>query len=365
MALDRCAGGSAPIHRRRVPQALCWCYHIGMSLVDTLDRPLRDLRISVTDRCNFRCTYCMPKEVFGRDFQFLQRSELLSFEEITRLARLFVAHGVEKIRLTGGEPLLRRDLEHLIAMLAGIDGLTDLTLTTNGSLLTPAKARALRAAGLRRITISLDSLDDRVFMAMNDVGVPVRTVLDAIDAAEAADLHPIKIDMVVKRGINEDSIVPMADYFRGTGHILRFIEFMDVGNTNGWRMDDVVSAAEIVRRVAAVWPLEPADPNYYGEVAERWRYLDGGGEIGVIASVTQPFCRTCTRARLSAEGQLYTCLFAGLGRDLRALLRDGASDAEIAAVIGRVWQTRDDRYSEIRSDQTIPLKKVEMSHIGG
>jgi cyclic pyranopterin phosphate synthase len=336
-----------------------------MTLADTLDRPLRDLRISVTDRCNFRCTYCMPKEIFGRDFQFLQRSELLSFEEIARLARLFVAHGVEKIRLTGGEPLLRRDIEELVAMLTGIDGLRDLTLTTNGSLLTPAKARALRDAGLRRITISLDSIDDRVFMAMNDVGFPVQKVLDAIDAAADAGLHPIKIDMVVKRGVNEDSIVPMARYFRGTGHILRFIEFMDVGNTNGWRMDDVVSAAEIVQRVAAEWPLEPTDPNYYGEVAERWRYADGAGEIGVIASVTQPFCGTCTRARLSAEGELYTCLFAARGHDLRALLRSGASDEEISDTIARIWQVRADRYSEIRSDNTIPLKKVEMSHIGG
>jgi GTP 3',8-cyclase len=336
-----------------------------MMLADTFDRPLRDLRISVTDRCNFRCTYCMPKEIFGRDFQFLQRSELLSFEEIARLARLFVAHGVEKIRLTGGEPLLRRDIEELVAMLAGIDGLRDLTLTTNGSLLTPAKARALRAAGLRRITISLDSIDDRVFMAMNDVGFPVQKVLDAIAAAAEAGLNPIKIDMVVKRGVNEDSIVPMARYFRGTGHILRFIEFMDVGNTNGWRMDDVVPAAEIVQRVAAEWPLEPAEPNYYGEVAERWRYADGAGEIGVIASVTQPFCGTCTRARLSAEGELYTCLFAGRGNDLRALLRGGASDEEIADTIARVWHLRADRYSEIRSNNTIPLKKVEMSHIGG
>ncbi|MGE0541887.1 MAG: GTP 3',8-cyclase MoaA [Dehalococcoidia bacterium] len=336
-----------------------------MTLADTLDRPLRDLRISVTDRCNFRCTYCMPKEIFGRDFQFLQRSELLSFEEIARLARLFVAHGVEKIRLTGGEPLLRRDIEELIAMLAGIDGLDDLTLTTNGSLLTPAKARALRAAGLRRITISLDSIDDRVFMAMNDVGFPVQKVLDAIDAAAEAGLQPIKIDMVVKRGVNEESIVPMARYFRGTGHILRFIEFMDVGNTNGWRMDDVVSAAEIVERISAEWPLAPVDPNYFGEVAERWRYADGAGEIGVIASVTQPFCGTCTRARLSAEGELYTCLFAGRGHDLRALLRGDASDEEIADTIARVWQLRADRYSEIRSNNTIPLKKVEMSHIGG
>jgi cyclic pyranopterin phosphate synthase len=336
-----------------------------MVLTDALARPLRDLRISVTDRCNFRCTYCMPKEIFGQGFPFLPRAELLTFEEIARLARVFVAHGVEKIRLTGGEPLLRRELEKLVAMLAAVPGLTDLTLTTNGSLLTREKARALRDAGLRRITISLDSLDDRVFMAMNDVGFPVTKVLEAIEAADAAGLRPIKIDMVVKRGANEDSIVPMARYFRHTGHILRFIEYMDVGNTNGWRLDDVVSAAEVVRLVDAEWPLEPAEPNYYGEVAERWRYRDGAGEIGVIASVTQPFCGSCTRARLSAEGQLYTCLFGSAGHDLRALLRGGASDGEIAATIADEWRVREDRYSEIRFSNTIPLKKIEMSKIGG
>jgi cyclic pyranopterin phosphate synthase len=336
-----------------------------VNLTDTFNRPLRDLRISITDRCNFRCTYCMPKEIFGRDFQFLHRDELLTFEEITRLARIFVAHGVEKIRLTGGEPLLRRDLERLVAMLASLDGLRDLTLTTNGALLTPAKARALKDAGLKRITISLDSLDDAVFMAMNDVGVPVSRVLAAIDAAAEAGLQPIKIDMVVKRGVNEDSILDMARHFRGSGHILRFIEYMDVGNTNGWRMDDVVPAAEVLRVLDAKWPLEPAEPNYFGEVAERWRYRDGAGEIGVIASVTQAFCRTCTRARLSAEGELYTCLFGSRGHDLRALLRGGATDDEIAAAVAGVWRLRDDRYSEIRSEETIPLKKVEMSHIGG
>jgi cyclic pyranopterin phosphate synthase len=336
-----------------------------VSLTDTLNRPLHDLRISVTDRCNFRCTYCMPKEIFGRDFQFLHRDELLTFEEITRLARIFVAHGVEKIRLTGGEPLLRRDLERLVAMLASVDGLRDLTLTTNGALLTPAKARALKDAGLKRITISLDSLDDAVFMAMNDVGVPVSRVLAAIDAAVEAGLLPIKIDMVVKRGVNEGSILDMARHFRGSGHILRFIEYMDVGNTNGWRMDDVVPAAEVLRVLDAEWPLEPVDPNYFGEVAERWRYRDGAGEIGVIASVTQAFCRTCTRARLSAEGELYTCLFGSRGHDLRALLRGDATDDEIAAAVANVWRLRDDRYSEIRSAATVPLKKVEMSHIGG
>ncbi|HEX2035568.1 MAG TPA: GTP 3',8-cyclase MoaA [Chloroflexota bacterium] len=347
-----------------------------MGLLDRLNRPLQDLRVSVTDRCNFRCVYCMPKEIFGRDFQFMPRSELLTFEELTRLARIFVAHGVRKIRLTGGEPLLRRNLEDLVAMLAGIEDLEDLTLTTNGSLLTPAKARALREAGLRRITISLDSLDDTVFKGMNDVGVSVDTVRRAIEAAAAAGLQPIKVDMVVKRGTNEESILPMAGHFRHTGHILRYIEYMDVGNTNGWRMTDVVPAAEIVRTVDAVWPVEPASPNYYGEVAERWRYRDGGGEIGVIASVTQPFCGTCTRARLSADGKLYTCLFSGQGHDFRALLRGGAGDDELAAFLARVWGRRSDRYSEIRTAGTAGLgetptaalkarRKVEMSHIGG
>ena len=340
-----------------------------MRLVDVLGRPLRDLRISVTDRCNFRCVYCMPREIFGRDYQFLPRSELLTFEEITRLARVFVAHGVEKIRLTGGEPLLRRDIERLVEMLAGIDGLNDLTLTTNGSLLTREKARALRDAGLQRITISLDSLDDTVFMGMNDVGVPVERVLEAIAAADEAGLRPIKIDCVVKRGANDESIVDMAGHFRGTGHIVRFIEYMDVGNSNGWRMDDVVSASEIVRQIDAVWPLEPTDPNYYGEVAERWRYKDGAGEIGVIASVTQPFCGTCTRARLSADGKLYTCLFAGFGHDFRAPLRGGATDEDLSGILAKVWGDRADRYSELRTAQTEivirPRKKVEMSAIGG
>ncbi|MFN8557625.1 MAG: GTP 3',8-cyclase MoaA [Dehalococcoidia bacterium] len=332
---------------------------------DVLGRPLRDLRVSVTDRCNFRCTYCMPREIFGRNFVFLDRQELLTFEEITRLARIFIGQGVEKVRLTGGEPLMRRDIERLVGMLSDLDGLKDLTLTTNGALLTPRKARALRDAGLRRITISLDSLDDATFMAMNDAGVPVGRVLAAIDAAVAADLRPIKIDMVVKRGVNDQDIVPMAERFRGAGIILRLIEFMDVGNTNGWRMDDVVPAAEIIRRIGERWPLEPAEPNYYGEVAERWRYADGQGEIGVIASVTQPFCGSCTRARLSAEGAVYTCLFAGDGHDVRGPLRAGASDAELADLLGRIWGARRDRYSELRSAGAAPLHKVEMSHIGG
>jgi cyclic pyranopterin phosphate synthase len=333
-----------------------------VSVRDSLGRPLRDLRVSVTDRCNFRCVYCMPKEVFGRDHQFLERRELLTFEEIDRLARTFVAHGVEKIRITGGEPLVRRDVERLVEKLAAIGGL-DLTLTTNGSLLTQ-KAGTLREAGLRRVTVSLDSLDDDVFTAMNDVDFPVQRVLEGIDAAAAAGL-PVKVNMVVKRGVNEDSILPMARLFRDRGHILRFIEYMDVGHSNGWRLDDVVPAAEIVARVDAELPLEPVEPNYRGEVARRWRYRDGGGEIGVIASVTQPFCGDCTRARLSAEGRLYTCLFAARGHDLRAVLRRGASDDELQDEIGRIWGRRSDRYSEIRSESTTGLEKVEMSYIGG
>jgi cyclic pyranopterin phosphate synthase len=304
----------------------------------------------------------MPKEVFGRDYAFLERRELLTFEEIQRLARVFVAHGVEKIRITGGEPLVRRDLERLIEQLATIDGL-DLTLTTNGSLL-PQKAQALRDAGLRRVTVSLDSLDDRVFSAMNDVDFPVQRVLEGIDAAAAAGL-PVKVNMVVKRGLNEQAILPMAREFRERGHILRFIEYMDVGHTNGWRMDDVVPAAEIVETIETEFPLEPLGPNYPGEVARRWRYQDGAGEIGVIASVTQPFCGTCTRARLSAEGRLYTCLFAMRGHDLRALVRGGASDEELHEAIGTIWRGRADRYSELRSAQTADLPKVEMSYIGG
>jgi cyclic pyranopterin phosphate synthase len=330
---------------------------------DTLGRPVRDLRISVTDRCNFRCVYCMPKEVFGRDYRFLERRELLTFEEIDRAARIFAELGVNKIRLTGGEPLLRRQLERLVEMLAGIPGL-DLTLTTNGSLL-PQKASALAEAGLRRVTVSLDSLDDEVFRAMNDVDFPVERVLAGIEAAAAAGLAPVKVNMVVKRGLNEDSVLPMARYFRGSGHILRFIEYMDVGHTNGWRLDDVVPAGEIVETIDAELPLEPLAPNYAGEVARRYRYRDGGGEIGVIASVTEPFCGACTRARLSAEGRLFTCLFATKGFDVRALVRSGASDADLATALAAVWRARDDRYSEIRSAETLDLPKVEMSYIGG
>jgi cyclic pyranopterin phosphate synthase len=335
-------------------------------LRDTMRRPVRDLRISVTDRCNFRCTYCMPREVFGRDFQFLAREQLLTFEEITRLGRLFVAAGVTKIRITGGEPLLRRDLVRLVAMLHELRplGLADLTLTTNGSLL-PRLAAPLREAGLDRVTVSLDSLDDEVFQAMNDARFPVEGVLAGIESAAAAGL-PVKVNMVVQRGVNEGSIEGMAEHFRGSGHVLRFIEYMDVGTTNGWRLDDVVPAAEIVQTVDRRWPLESLEPNYPGEVASRYRYLDGGGEIGIIASVTQPFCGACTRARLSAEGELYTCLFAARGRDLRGPLRAGASDGELAALLESVWRRRTDRYSELRTAETgFRRHKVEMSHIGG
>jgi len=335
-----------------------------ITITDKLNRPLRDLRISVTDRCNFRCTYCMPKEVFGRDFQFLPSADLLTFEEITRLARIFIAHGVEKLRITGGEPLVRRNIERLIEMLAGLEGLKDLTLTTNGSLL-PKKAQALKDAGLKRITVSLDSLDNAVFKAMNDVDFPVERVLEGIEAARAAGLYPIKVNMVVKRGVNEHSIIEMARYFEGTGDILRFIEYMDVGSTNGWRMSDVVSAAEIVAMVNTEMPLEPAEANYQGEVAARYRYKDGSGEIGVISSVTQPFCGDCTRARLSPEGSLYTCLFGRWGHDFRGLLRTGKTDEEIAEFLKKVWRVRNDRYSEIRTLETARLPKVEMSHIGG
>jgi GTP 3',8-cyclase len=333
-------------------------------LADTLARPLRDLRISVTDRCQFRCTYCMPREVFGRDFAFLPRADLLTFEELARLGRVFAGLGVRKLRLTGGEPLLRRDLERLVAMLAGIDGVEDIALTTNGALLA-GKAAALAAAGLRRVTVSLDSLDDKVFMALNDAGFPAARVLEAIAAAAAAGLGPVKVNMVVRRGVNEQSIVPMAAHFRGSGHVLRFIEYMDVGTSNGWRLDDVVPAAEIIALIGGRWPLDPVPPGYPGEVASRYRYRDGAGEIGVIASVTQPFCRGCTRARLSAEGLLYTCLFAGTGHDLRGPLRGGASDQALRQQVAAIWTRRADRYSELRTRATGRTQKVEMSHIGG
>ncbi|HEV8460888.1 MAG TPA: GTP 3',8-cyclase MoaA [Gaiellaceae bacterium] len=332
-----------------------------MDALDTFGRPLRDLRISVTDRCNFRCVYCMPKEVYGRDHRFMDRRELLSFEEIHRVAGAFVHAGVRKIRITGGEPLVRRDLERLIAMLSALD--VDLTLTTNASLL-PQKAHLLAEAGLNRITVSLDSLDDAQFRALNDVDFPVGRVLEGIDAAVEAGL-PVKVNAVIKRGVNEDQIVPMAAFFREHGQTLRFIEYMDVGNTNGWRLDDVVSAKEIIATLDKEFGVDPIVPSYRGEVARRWRYRDGKGEVGVIASVTQPFCGDCTRARISAEGKLFTCLFAIRGNDLRAVLRSGASDYDIEAAIRQVWSGRSDRYSELRSQNTVDLPKVEMSYIGG
>jgi cyclic pyranopterin phosphate synthase len=334
----------------------------GGPLVDTRARPMRDLRISVTDRCNFRCTYCMPREVFDAGYKFLPHEAILSFEEIARLARIFVGLGVEKIRLTGGEPLVRRDVPRLIELLSPLG--VEITLTTNGSLLAK-QAEKLARAGLNRVTVSLDSLDDATFRAMNDADFPVAKVIEGIDAAAAAGLAPIKINMVVKRGTNDGDVLAMAERWRGTGHIMRFIEFMDVGSTNGWRMDDVVPSAEIVRRIGERWKLEPVGANYAGEVAERWRYVDGGGEIGVISSVTQAFCASCTRMRLSTEGSLYTCLFAQSGHDLKSLLRGGASDDAIRNEIAAIWKIRSDRYSEIRTEETARAKKVEMSYIGG
>lgn len=337
------------------------------SLADPRGRRLRDLRISVTDRCNFRCTYCMPQEVFDANYQFLPHAELLTFEEILRVSKIARELGVEKIRLTGGEPLLRKGIERLVEMLAtGLPGI-DLTLTTNGSAL-KAKAQSLKDAGLKRVTVSLDSLDDATFRAMNDVDFPVAKVLEAIDAAAAAGLGPIKINMVVKRGVNDHQIVDMARYFKGSGHIVRFIEFMDVGATNGWRMDDVIPSAEVVRRIAAEFPLVAANANYQGEVAARWRYVDKGGEIGVISSVTQAFCATCTRARLSTDGQLFTCLFAEKGFDIKRLLRGGdekGADSVIRDALAAIWQHRADRYSEIRTAATAKARRVEMSFIGG
>ena len=332
-------------------------------LLDQLGRPLRDLRISVTDRCNFRCGYCMPREVFGPDFEFLDRAEILTFEEITRLARIFASLGVRKFRLTGGEPLLRSEVAKLVAMLAGIEGV-DIALTTNGSLLAQ-QAQALADAGLRRVTVSLDSLDDAIFRAMNDADFPVARVLDGIDAASAAGLAPLKINAVVRRGVNDHTLVDLARHFKGSGHIVRFIEFMDVGTTNGWVLGEVVAAAELIERIDAELPLVPLEPNYDGEVAKRWAYADGEGEIGLITSVSQPFCGDCTRARLSADGSVYTCLFAVGGEDLRGPVRAGASDEELAQILRGVWERREDRYSEIRSEATAGLPRVEMSYIGG
>jgi cyclic pyranopterin phosphate synthase len=331
-------------------------------LLDTLGRPLETLRVSITDRCNFRCVYCMPKDVFGRDHAFLERRELLSFEEIARVVGVFAGLGIRTVRITGGEPLVRRDVEQLVEQLAEIPEL-ELALTTNGALLAQ-KAEALARAGLDRITVSLDSVDDATFRALNDVDFPVERVFEGIDAAAAAGL-PVKVNAVVKRGVNDAGIVALAERFRGSGHVLRFIEYMDVGHTNGWRLDDVVPAAEIVNRIGAVWPLDPVTPARPDETARRWRYRDGAGEIGVIASVTEPFCGGCSRARLSAEGQLYTCLFALKGHDLRGPLRAGASDGELAGRLREVWSRRTDRYSELRTAGTASLPKVEMSYIGG
>jgi cyclic pyranopterin phosphate synthase len=336
-------------------------------LLDRLGRPLETLRISITDRCNFRCVYCMPKEVFGRDHAFLERSELLTFEELARVVAVFAGLGVRTVRITGGEPLVRRNVEHLIELLAEIErpdgGRLELALTTNGSVLAQ-KAEALAAAGLSRVTVSLDSLDDAAFRSMNDVDFPVHRVLEGIDAAAAAGL-PVKVNAVVKRGANDGDLLPLAEHFRGSGHVLRFIEYMDVGSTNGWRLEDVVSAEEIVRRISERWPLEPVAPERPDSTANRWRYLDGAGEIGVVASVTQPFCGGCSRARLSAEGRLYTCLFAARGHDLRAPLRLGASDEELTEELRAIWMRRTDRYSELRTAETASLPKVEMSYIGG
>ena len=331
-------------------------------LADTLGRTMRDLRISVTDRCNFRCVYCMPREVFDANYKFLPHGAILSFEEIARLARVFVGLGVKKIRLTGGEPLLRKDLPRLIAMLVPLG--VDLTLTTNGSTLVK-HARALKETGLDRLTVSLDSLDEATFRAMNDADFPVEKVLDGISAAADAGFSPVKINMVVKRGVNDHQIVDAARHWRDSGHILRFIEYMDVGSTNGWRMDEVIPSAEVVRRISEAFPLAPVEANYTGEVAERWRYQDGAGEIGVISSVTQAFCRDCNRMRLSTEGSLYTCLFAQQGHDLKSLLRAGATDDDVRDRIAAVWRLRDDRYSEIRTAETAKQRKVEMSYIGG
>lgn len=339
-----------------------------MAATDQFGRPLRDLRISLIDRCNFRCTYCMPREVFGPGYAFLPEDELLTFEELTRIVRVFARLGVRKVRLTGGEPLLRRDVEQLVAMIASVQGVEDLSMTTNGSLLA-GKAEALRDAGLGRVTVSLDTVDEQRFQTVSDVKIPLQRVLDGIDAAAEAGLTPVKLNAVVKRGETDQGIEDLAAFGRDHGHIPRFIEYMDVGTTNGWRLDDVVPAREVVDRIDAVWPVEPVEPNYTGEVAERYRYKDGAGEFGVIASVTQPFCATCTRSRLSAQGELFTCLFASHGRDLRGLLRDGASDAQLEETVAGTWAGRTDRYSELRTAETNrpgpDLQKVEMSYIGG
>jgi cyclic pyranopterin phosphate synthase len=334
-------------------------------MLDALQRPIHDLRISVTDRCNFRCVYCMPKHIFGPDYPFLKRAQLLSYEEIERVARVFVMLGVRKLRLTGGEPLVRKDIEILIERLAAIEGIQDLSLTTNGSLLTPQKAKKLYDAGLRRVTVSLDALDGETFKSMNGINFAPESVLKAIDTAASIGLAPVKINMVVKRGVNDNAVLSAARHFRGTGHVLRFIEYMDVGNSNKWQMSEVISAAEIRNIIGQEYSIEPVSPDYHGEVAQKWRYADGGGEIGIIASVSQPFCGSCTRARLSADGSLFTCLFASEGHDLRALLRQEISDADLSEKIRAIWTARTDRYSETRAEQTVDASKIEMSYIGG
>lgn len=334
-------------------------------MLDALQRPVHDLRISVTDRCNFRCVYCMPKHIFGPDYPFLKRSQLLTYEEIERIARIFVGYGVRKLRLTGGEPLVRRDIERLIRKLDGIEGVQDLSLTTNGSLLTVEKAEKLYQAGLRRVTVSLDSLEGETFKSMNGVDFAPEPILRAIHNAAEVGLTPVKVNMVVKRGVNDNAVLSAAEYFRGSGHIIRFIEYMDVGNSNQWQLDQVISAGEIRDIIGTKYPIEPASPDYHGEVAQRWRYRDGSGEIGIVASVSQPFCATCTRARLSADGLLYTCLFASQGHDLRTLVRQGVTDDELSTTIREIWTARADRYSEMRASQVIELPKIEMSYIGG
>ncbi len=335
------------------------------AVVDRLQRPIHDLRISITDRCNFRCVYCMPKEKFGRDHKFLARRELLSFEEIERVATVFAELGVRKLRITGGEPLLRTDVVELVARLAKVPGIDDISMTTNASLVSRERARELHDAGLKRVNVSLDSLDDADFVRINDVGCSVRRVLDGIDALAEAGFDPVKVNMVVRRGLNEHGVLPMARHFHGTPVVLRFIEYMDVGSTNEWQLDQVFSAREIHDAIHAEFPLETLQPNYPGEVARRWRYRDGGGEIGIISSVTQPFCRDCSRARLSAVGKLYTCLFAADGFDLRAYLRSGGDDQALKEYVSGIWRHREDRYSELRARVTTPVRKVEMSHIGG
>ena len=335
---------------------------------DTLDRPIRDLRVSVTDRCNFRCIYCMPREIFGPGYQFVPRNDLLKLEEIARITRLFAGHGVRKVRITGGEPMIRRNLERLIEMLRDIDGITDISMTTNASMLTLKRAQSLRAAGLSRINISLDAIDEQTFQRINDADFPVAKVLEGIDNAHAAGFDAVKVNAVIRRGYNEHSILPLAQHFHGTGTVLRFIEFMDVGTTNKWNLEEVIPAAELVEIIDKEMPIESLQPNYSGEVAKRWRYSDGGGEVGFITSVTQSFCGDCSRARLSAVGKVYTCLFAATGQDLRGMLRAGASDEEISRLIGRIWSQREDRYSELRGQIPVTAEtppRVEMSHIGG